>query len=194
MAHDCQVFEHIAACLEYPSEETPRQARLVAEMLHAQEGLTDGGATAATALADEIESALPGEPEERYTTLFDLKPVCTMNLGYHLFGDTYQRGAFLAELAGELLRRNVEYSQDLPDFLPTLLRLLTQLDDLEDQRLLVYAILIPALDAVNQALKESPGPWPDLLRELPALLSTLVPIGDAMIDVPTRPLEVLPNA
>src|SRR5690242_1791168 len=36
--------------------------------------------------------------QERYTQTFDLNPVCTLEVGYHLFGESYKRGLFLANL------------------------------------------------------------------------------------------------
>ena len=35
---------------------------------------------------------------ELYTVTFDLNPVCTLDVGYHVFGESYKRGAFLAGL------------------------------------------------------------------------------------------------
>ena len=43
--------------------------------------------------------------EELYTVSFDLSPVVTLEVGWHLFGEQYERGAFLARLRGELLAR-----------------------------------------------------------------------------------------
>ncbi|MDP6124956.1 MAG: hypothetical protein QGH20_04280, partial [Candidatus Latescibacteria bacterium] len=129
-----------------------------------------------------------------YTLLFDLKPVCTLNLGHHIYGDTYQRGALLAGLASDLNAAGIDHGHDLPDFLPTLLRLLGWLDDEEDRRLLVYAVMEPALKSINAALKDSSGPWPEILRLLPALITSLVPRGLEEIAVPKRRLEVLQNA
>jgi len=142
-------------------------------------------------LADWLESAGIGEAEERYTQLFDMKPVCTLNLGHHIFGDTYARGALLAGLAGELNRHEIAHRFDLPDFLPTMLRLLAAMQDEEDRQLLVHSVMLPALKKVATALEESPGPWPQLLRHLPRVLKRLVPKGSAELPKLQRPLEVL---
>ena len=56
--------------------------------------------------------------------LFDLNPVCTLHVGYHVFGDTYPRGAFLVNLAARAARRRRRPRRRLPDHLPTVLRLL----------------------------------------------------------------------
>ena len=120
-----------------------------------------------------------------------MKPVCTLNLGHHIFGDTYARGALLAGLAGELNRHEVAHRFDLPDFLPTMLRLLAQMQDEEDRQLLVHSVMIPALKKVITALEQSPGPWPELLRRLPLVLKHVVPKGSALLPKLQRPLEVL---
>ncbi len=185
-----RMFDDLAACLEYPDSHTSARAIEAADAVDARWS-GDPASAVLRDLAAWLKSERRGAPEERYTEVFDLKPICTPNLGYHLFGDTYQRGAFLAELASELNDVGVEHHKDLPDFLPTLLRLLGRLVDPEDRRLLVHAVLVPGLEAVVHALKESPGPWPDLLRALPGLLMNEVPKGDEEIPVPRKPLEVL---
>ena len=187
---DALVMDDLAVCMEYPTPDTAKRAisasKRVGDALEISQALVD--------LAEMLDSAEVGEPEARYTMLFDLKAVCTLNLGHHLYGDTYQRGALLSELAGELNRAGVEHEHDLPDFLPTLLRLLGRLDDDEDRRLLFYALIEPSLKAVNIALAESPGPWPQILSLLPALLTRHIPKGSEEIAVPKRQLEVLQNA
>jgi len=178
---DAQTLEDLASCLEYPREKTSAAARRLTGVL-----------PITIELADWLEVEGVRSAEERYTVLFDLKPVCTLNLGYHLLGDTYQRGALLACLAAQLNVAGVDYLHDLPDYLPTLIRLLATLDDPEDRVLLVHSILVPGLNKINTALKESPGAWPALLRSLPELFETEEPKLDAEIPKFHRPLEVLP--
>lgn len=117
----------------------------------------------------------PGhEPEERYTTLFDLSPVCTLHVGYHLFGDAYQRGALLAGLAAEMRRAEVPQKEgELPDFLPSLLRLVARTADAQDRARLVDLVLRPGLSRMAAALAESEAPWAGVVRALPAALAPL---------------------
>jgi nitrate reductase delta subunit len=90
-------------------------------------------------------------------------------VGYQVFGDTYPRGAFLARLAGELRSAGVPRGEDLPDFLPTVLRLLGRVGA-ADAAPLLEVVVLPALARMNQALDDSRSPWSDVIRALPAVL------------------------
>lgn len=165
-------LELLARVLEYPDDETASWARRAAGQLA---GDHIALAHALWDLAVWIENSPRGPIEERYTALFDLNPVCTLNLGYHVFGDTYPRGAFLAGLAGELRRRGLDPGQELPDYLPTVLRLLARLDCVEEAQPLLSIGVLPGLAKIGAALRDSSDPWSDLLRSLPAWLEELLP-------------------
>lgn len=131
-----------------------------------------GGAVAA--LLSYLRVAPAHEPEERYTALFDLSPVCTLHVGYHLFGDAYQRGALLAGLAAEMRRAEVPQKQgELPDFLPSLLRLVARTREAADRARLVDLVLRPGLSRMAAALAESEAPWAPVVRALSAALAPL---------------------
>lgn len=135
-------------------------------------GAALGGAVAA--LLSYLRLAPAHEPEERYTALFDLSPVCTLHVGYHLFGDAYQRGALLAGLAAEMRRAEVPQKQgELPDFLPSLLRLVARTREAADRARLVDLVLRPGLSRMAAALAESEAPWAPVVRALPAALAPL---------------------
>ena len=174
-------LEALAVCLDYPRDGTGTVAKAAAS--------EDPLGQAFVAMAEFISDSTFGASQERYTVLFDLKPVCTLNIGYHIFGDTYDRGALLALLAAELGTHNIEHSHDLPDYLPTLLRLLAASRDAEDQALLVHSILIPGLSKMNQTLSKSTDPWSSLLRALPNWLAATFPAGE--FDLPAPPSKLL---
>ena len=173
----------LAAVLEYPDQRTAGLARRAADLLA---GDHVGLSGALWDLAVWLENTPWGEIEERYTGLFDLNPVATLNLGFHVFGDTYQRGEFLAGLAGELRRRGLEPGLDLPDYLPTVLRLLGRIEPLEEAGLLLSVGVLPGLAKIGESLKDSRDPWSRLLRALPDLLAELCPL--------TPPLAVLSHS
>jgi nitrate reductase delta subunit len=156
----------VAACLEYPSAVTPSLARRAAERAA---GDHIALARALWDLAVWLETAPLGEAEERYTALFDLDPVCTLHVGYQVFGDTYPRGAFIAHMARELRQAGVGRGSDLPDFLPVVLRLLAVIGADEAEPLL-EVVVRPALAKMSQALTGSRSPWSDVIRALPELL------------------------
>ena len=161
-------LDALACCLEYPGAHTARQARLGANALASDYPRLSA---ALWSLAVYLERTPPGRAEERYTALFDVNPVCTLHVGYHVFGDTYPRGEFLAALCAELRNAGVPTNGDLPDFLPTLLRLLDRLAEPEDRRSLRQIALLPAVRRMAEALAASKDPWSGILRALPEVLT-----------------------
>jgi len=182
---DRDTLDLVAASLEYPTAQTAPLARSAAERCAGDHVAL---ARALWELAVWLETAPVGHAEERYTTLFDLSPVCTLHVGYQVFGDTYQRGAFLANLATELRKAGVPKGEDLPDFLPLVLRLLGRVTAQEAEPLL-FVVVRPALTKMLQALEGSKSPWSDMLRALPELLGEAAP---ASLDAspPTTALPV----
>jgi len=168
MSLDARTLDALAACLEYPTPDTAARARAAAGGLATDHPLLSA---ALWNLAVYLERDVAREAEERYTALFDVNPVCTLHVGYHVFGDTYPRGELLAALAAELRRHGIGTNGDLPDFLPTLLRLLGRLEDPEDRRLLRALALLPALRRMAGLLEDSKDAWSRILCALPAELA-----------------------
>ena len=102
--------------------------------------------------------------QELYTRTFDLNPVCALEIGYHLFGENYKRGEFLAGLRGTETPFDLGQAHQLPDYLPVLLRLLTKLEDDELRASLIGECLIPALGKMVASFKESENPYRHLLE------------------------------
>lgn len=175
MSIDRESLTLLGSVLEYPGPDTPALSRQAADRLAG-----DHIALARTLwdLAVWLETTSRGEAEERYTGLFDLNPVCTLHVGYQLFGETYQRGEFLAHLSRELRERGVDAGQELPDHLPTVLRLLAGVDE-ESALTLIEDALLPALRKMGEALADSQDCWSAIVKALPGCLSdsaTEVPV------------------
>jgi len=162
------MLDEIASCLEYPDDRTASVARLAADALAPDHAALAGSLRS---LAVYLENDGTREAEERYTALFDVNPVCTLHVGYHVFGDTYPRGEFLAGLCAELRKADVSTRGDLPDYLPTLLRLLERIEDPEDRAHLRRLALLPAVLRMGGMLAESSDPWSGIVRALPEVLA-----------------------
>lgn len=102
--------------------------------------------------------------QELYTQTFDLNPVCALEVGHHLFGEDYRRGFFLAHLRETESPFALGQAQQLPDYLPVLLRLLPRLSDEELRHDLMGVCLLPALGKMCAALQESDNPYSPLIR------------------------------
>lgn len=175
------LLDQVGFVLGYPADAfSARVGTAKALADHAAE-LLDGAevgerlAAAAAALAEDLDVRGPDWAAERYTVLFDMSPVCTLAVSYHVFGETYARGEFLAGITGELREHGVSAGKELPDYLPVLLELLGRMQDAEDRRLLLSVILLPALDKMLQELETASDPWSEVLRVLPDVLKASFP-------------------
>lgn len=110
------------------------------------------------------------ELEEAFTTTFDLDPVAALEVGWHLFGDTYERGRFLVEMRQRLHRLGMSESGELPDHLATVLRVLPRLDSAEAEGLTRGAVT-PALHKMLEPLRSRESLYLPLLQAVDALLA-----------------------
>ena len=53
--------------------------------------------------------------QELFTQSFDLSPLCSLEVGWHLYGEEYARGNFLVAMRGLLRDHGIEESTELPD-------------------------------------------------------------------------------
>lgn len=164
-------LDTIAFVLEYPGvsfESKLESARL-------ESGGTERMERAFRDLAHYLESEGKDKSEERYTRLFDLSPVCTLHIGYHLFGDAYGRGELLAGLVGELRNAKVPLGHEIPDFLPTLLRLVPRIESDENRQVFLEHVLLPGLEKMKKSLGDPKDPWSEIILALPELLHEMTP-------------------
>ena len=121
-------------------------------------------------LADALEypSLAPPATQERYVATFDLNPACSLDVGWHLYGDAPERGAFLATLREDLARASVEERGDLPDHLPTLLRLIPREDDQAASAL--ADLIAPAVARLRDVLVADGNPYADTLEAVTRML------------------------
>ena len=104
--------------------------------------------------------------QESYTSTFDLQPECTLNLGYHLFGEDQRRGMFLAKLKEFYQKADIDTGSELPDHLCHLLRYVAARPESEESRAMVADCLLPALAKIAQGMKHKADPYQLLLDAL----------------------------
>lgn len=155
------VLDALADLLEYPD------AEWAAAFAAGRRRLALAGPELAAAF-DGFRSGVAGlslsELQELYTRTFDLNPVCTPEVGYHLFGDTYKRGVFLACLRETEEPYALGQGRQLPDYLPVMLRLVGRLEDEELRSALIGECLLPAAGKMTEALDRAASPYASLLR------------------------------
>lgn len=178
MAQDTALLELLARALTYPDARTPA---LLAEC-RAAAGWADPAAAEPLGL---FAAALSGESveamQERFTGAFDFDPKCSLDIGWHLYGENYDRGDFLVRLRGELAAHGVEEGVDLPDHLPHVLQLLARMPA-DAASALGRDSVIPALDKILAGLDGRETPYEHVVRSVHAAVSGFAPavIGDAI--------------
>ena len=121
-----------------------------------------------TAFLDGIAGKNLGRLQEIYTNAFDLRPDCTPNLGYHLFGDDGRRGLFLAELKGRMESSCIDPGCELPDHISLLLRYMQRNE--QERCAVIEDCMLPAVSRMADVLGSSENPYKHVLRALLSLL------------------------
>ena len=120
--------------------------------------------------ATAIEQQSLGRMQELYTTTFDMQPVCYPYVGFHLYGESYKRGAFMAQLNEAYHALGYSAEQELPDHLSVILRFLGF--DSENRhsdfcQALISDGVLPALEKMLKVFgEESENPYVGFLSSL----------------------------
>ena len=83
-----------------------------------------GNKTFAKFLA-QIQSLSLSEQEELYTRTLDLSPLAAPYVGYQIWGESYKRGEFMAQLNHEMKVHKIDLEGELPDHLRPILQYLS---------------------------------------------------------------------
>ncbi len=162
-----EVFDHVAGLLDYPGPDFRQRLQLCRDSFtrhaprEAERHLEE--------FASRVENLPQAECEELYTGTFDLNPVCSLEVGWHLYGENYARGEFLVHMRKGLRQFGVEESTELPDHLTLVLALLARLSP-QDAGALVSGHVEPALDRMLAGLAGKDNPFEHLIRAIRALL------------------------
>ena len=150
----------LARALDYPGADLKERCEALASLL--------ADPPEARRTLDRFREAIaplaPERLEEIYAGTFDVNPASCLYVGYHLFGDSYKRGAFMARLNGEYRERGFDRGNELPDHLPVLLRFPGSLDECELRSWLLYEAIVPGLEKIAAAFEDSDNVYGDLVR------------------------------
>jgi len=171
-----ELFDTLAALLRYPDDTTASLRSRLGNVLQSQERGTEPRpsgsgleefARAAAALSVE-------ELQELYVRTFEMTPDACLDIGWHLFGENYERGEFLVRMRQTLRRCGVAESSELPDHLSHVLAALGRMENDEAVRF-VEECLQPALAKIISALDGHP--YQALLRGVESALTPLRQAG-----------------
>ena len=105
----------------------------------------------------------PIKLQETYTAAFDLNPAASLNLTYHLMGDSEDRGKALAGLLRIYQREGYDIAAgELPDYLPMVMEFLSVCPAPEDAALLWSCLSTVA--PLAERLERDRHPYAGLLR------------------------------
>jgi nitrate reductase molybdenum cofactor assembly chaperone NarJ/NarW len=178
------IYELFAVVLTYPGEDEDYAAR-VRECLQAAPAES---AAVLAEFAERVASMSTAQAQEMYTSAFDLNPSCALELGWHLFGEKYERGLLLVRMRQELRRHGIAETTELPDHLTHALRLLDRMEH-EPAEDFTGAIVLPAIQKLLAAMKQSSNPYEHVLCALELFLRSTFP--DLEIELPVQQLPVL---
>lgn len=121
--NDRMQFKLLAALLAYPDAAWRNSLAELAEVVAA---LEEGRGRKALGRFLEYAGSTPEiRLQEAYTGGFDINPAASLNLTYHLLGDSEDRGKALASLLAVYAQEGYEaLPGELPDYLPMMLEFL----------------------------------------------------------------------
>jgi nitrate reductase molybdenum cofactor assembly chaperone len=184
-----RLLEHLSILLEYPEEHTAAALGALCLALGG-DGPDQAGRPRAARVGTKrqaLEALLEWgqyfchtplwEVQEAYTQTFDLNPTCSLDVGYYLFGEDYQRGVFMAHLRESQEAVGMEAGPELPDHLPVLLRWLARVYDTELYTEMTAECVVPVLRWMDEMLASGRGatdrqnPYRYVLQALTQLLA-----------------------
>jgi nitrate reductase delta subunit len=145
-------LELLASFFRYPDDRYAVRAKDAAARLAIPALRTFAGTLAALS---------PTEIQELFVRTFDLDPDCALDLGWHLFGERYERGEWLSRLRGDLQQAGCETASELPDHLTNVLALIERADPSRAGQL--ARLVAPVLDRLEAALDQRDSPFRHLV-------------------------------
>lgn len=147
---EMKIDKYIADLFRYPTTETLKSIPWIKEFLAEKD----------VVLASKFEPFVEfhtdkkvSSLEEHYIKTFDVQATCHLDIGYIIFGDDSKRGRFLYHMKEEQEKIANDCGNDLADFLPNVLTLLSKTDDKEFAEELSVSILLPALTKMSEKLE-----------------------------------------
>ena len=147
----------------YPDAHAEDDMRMSADLVAA--AFSDRLGRAGRGFGEWLGSVTPSDREELFTRTFDINPTCSLELGWHLYGEDYKRGSFLVDMRRLMASLGIEETRELPDHVVHALRALERLPAVKAQ-CFSLGYVQPALVKMTEGLDAAPGPWPDVVTGL----------------------------
>ena len=121
--------------------------------------------------ADFVAASAQHDLEELFTRTFDNVADRALEIGWHLHGETYDRGAFLVVMRGRLRDLGIAENGELPDHLSHGLLVLA-LEDPDKAPSLALETMLPAVVKIKAGLAKFERPYMPVLDAIECLLQT----------------------
>ena len=160
-------YDTLATLLKYPGEtlcqQIDRCRECFADEVPEMAGRIDS-------FKENVADKSLSDVEEMYIRTFDLNPLCTLDTGWQLFGEEYNRGLYMVRIRQEMRRFHIPETSELPDHLTNVLRILGRMDE-EDAADFAISCIIPAVKKLLSILKKNESYRP-LIQGIVELLET----------------------
>lgn len=167
---DARLYESLSEVLSYPDDGYSRRVRACGR---AVARFDPELAAEFGRFSDEIVDRPVTELEELFTRTFDLNPACCLEVGWHLFGENYERGRFLVRMRQELRRCGLAESTEMPDHLAHVLAALARMDPAVADSFIGDGVL-PAVAKMLASLEGQDNPFEGLLKTIHGVLGSTV--------------------
>ncbi len=172
------IYDSLASLLVYPGDDYHQRVTRAARALAAVDG--EAGLLLAH-FAEQIRNFSVESLQELFIQTFDMNPVRSLEVGWHLFGENYDRGTFLVKMRQQLRRFGVAESGELPDHITHVLAVLGRMPADESEEFAV-ACVFPALEKMRAGFadKNESNAFKNVLDALAALLRACY--GDLLLE------------
>lgn len=168
MTSDADLWPLLSRALTYPAADAPA---LLARCRSASDLSAPDVARLLRQFAADMDGQSVEAMQERFTGAFDFDPKCSLDIGWHLFGENYDRGDFLVRMRETLATHGVDEGVDLPDHLPHVLLALSRMDRSAAADL-AGTFVVPALEKILAGLDGQQSPFEHVIRAAHSLVST----------------------
>ena len=124
--------------------------------------------------AEQVCALSVEDAQELFTRTLDLNPVCSLEMGWHLLGENYDRGLLMVRMRHELCRHGIAETGELPDHLAHALPLLEAMSP-SDAEEFAAAIVVPVLEKMRFAFAGKQNPYEHVLAAVMAHLDARFP-------------------
>ncbi|MDE3197044.1 MAG: nitrate reductase molybdenum cofactor assembly chaperone [Acidobacteriota bacterium] len=167
-------LENLARVFEYPGEDYAQRCR--------DAGLEE--------LAAEAETRGCAGMQELFVGTFDWNPAASLDLSWHLYGEQYARGEFLAQMRDRLRRHGIEETAELPDHITHVLALFSRMDAEAAERF-AREYAAPAVAKLAASLEQAKSPFAGPMRAVREALPARAPIPVLKTELPVLREESL---